>query len=88
MHHITDAHDPREQVIEATLTADGEVQTIVCWEETGMPLGMISAVRLGGCASTCEDLADPIAGRERRGDASQARWSELHPPAAGLAANL
>src|SRR6478752_4671902 len=43
---VTDAHEPDEQVIEATLTADGD-QTIVVWEERGMPLGMISAYGAG-----------------------------------------
>ena len=82
---VTDAHEPDEQVIEATLTADGD-QTIVVWEERGMPLDMISAYG-AGVQLHVEDLADHLAGRERREDVT-ARWSELHPDYQGLAANL
>ena len=82
---IKDADEPDEQVIEAILTADGD-QTIVVWEERGMPLDLLSAYG-AGVQLHVEDLADHLAGRERRDDA-KARWDELHPAYQGLAANL
>jgi uncharacterized protein YndB with AHSA1/START domain len=82
---IKDADEPDEQVIEVTLTADGD-QTIVVWEERGMPLDLLSAYG-AGVQLHVEDLADHLAGLERRDDA-KARWDELHPAYQGLAANL
>jgi uncharacterized protein YndB with AHSA1/START domain len=82
---IKDADEPEEGVIEVTLTADGD-QTIVVWEERGMPLDFVSAYG-AGVQLHVEDLADHLAGRERRDDA-KARWDELHPPYQDLAANL
>jgi uncharacterized protein YndB with AHSA1/START domain len=82
---IKDADEPDEQVIEATLTADGD-QTVVVWEERGMPLDLLSAYG-AGVQLHVEDLADHLARRERRDDAT-ARWDELHPAYQGLAANL
>jgi uncharacterized protein YndB with AHSA1/START domain len=82
---IKDADEPNEQDIEAILTADGD-QTIVVWEERGMPLDLLSAYG-AGVQLHVEDLADHLAGRERRDDA-KARWDELHPAYQGLAANL
>ena len=82
---IKDADEPDEQVIEAMLTADGD-QTIVVWEERGMPLDLLSAYG-AGVQLHVEDLADHLAGRERRDDA-KARWDELHVTYQGLAANL
>jgi uncharacterized protein YndB with AHSA1/START domain len=82
---IKDEDEPNEQVIEATLTADGD-QTIVVWEERGMPLDVLSAYG-AGVQLHVEDLADHLAGRERRADAT-ARWAALHPAYQGLAANL
>jgi uncharacterized protein YndB with AHSA1/START domain len=82
---IKDADEPNEQDIEAILTADGD-QTIVAWEERGMPLDLLSAYG-AGVQLHVEDLADHLAGRERREDA-KARWDELHPGYQGLAANL
>ena len=72
-------------VIEVTLTADGD-QTIVVWEERGMPLDLLSAYG-AGVQLHVEDLADHLAGRERRDDV-KARWDELHPAYQDLAANL
>jgi hypothetical protein len=46
---IKDADEPDEQDIEAILTADGD-QTIVVWEERGMPLDLLSAYG-AGCRS-------------------------------------
>ena len=82
---IKDADGPDEQVIEAILTADGD-QTIVVWEERGMPLDLLSAYG-AGVQLHVEDLADHLAGRER-GDDAKARWDELHPAYQGLAASL
>jgi uncharacterized protein YndB with AHSA1/START domain len=82
---IKDADEPEEQVIEALLTADGD-QTIVVWEEWGMPVDLLSAYG-AGVQIHVEDLADHLAGRERRDDA-KARWDELHPAYQELAANL
>ena len=82
---IKDADEPDEHDIEVLLTADGD-QTIVVWEERGMPLDLLSAYG-AGVQIHVEDLADHLAGRERRDDA-KARWDELHPAYQGLAANL
>jgi uncharacterized protein YndB with AHSA1/START domain len=79
------ANAPDEGVIEVTLTADGD-QTIVRWEERGMPLDLLSAYG-AGVQIHVEDLADHLAERERRDD-PKARWDELHPAYQGLAANL
>ena len=77
--------EPDENVIEAMLTADGD-QTIVVWEERGMPLDLLSAYG-AGVQIHVEDLADHLAGRERRDDA-KARWDELQPAYQDLAAHL
>jgi uncharacterized protein YndB with AHSA1/START domain len=82
---IKDADEPDEGVIEVTLTADAD-QTIVVWEERGMPPDLLSAYG-AGVQLHVEDLADHLAGRERRDDA-KARWDELHPAYQDLAANL
>jgi uncharacterized protein YndB with AHSA1/START domain len=82
---IKDADEPDEQAIEATLTTDRD-QTIVVWEERGMPLDLLSAYG-AGVQIHVEDLADHLAGRERRDD-TKARWDELHPAYQDLAANL
>jgi uncharacterized protein YndB with AHSA1/START domain len=77
--------EPDEHTIEATLTADGD-QTILVIEERGMPVDQIAAYG-AGVQIHVEDLADHIAGRDRRDDA-QARWVELQPAYEGLAANV
>jgi uncharacterized protein YndB with AHSA1/START domain len=82
---IKDADEPDENVIEAMLSADGD-QTIVVWEEPGMPLDLLSAYG-AGVQIHVEDLADHLAGRERRDD-SKARWDELQPAYKDLAAHL
>ena len=82
---IKDADEPDEGVIEAVLTAHAD-QTIVIWEERGMSLDLLSAYG-AGVQIHVEDLADHLAGRERRGDA-KARWDELHSAYQDLAANL
>ena len=82
---VRDADEPDEQEIEAMLTADGD-QTMVLWEERGMPLDLLSAYG-AGVQLHVEDLADYLAGRERREDTKK-RWDELHPAYQDLAANL
>jgi uncharacterized protein YndB with AHSA1/START domain len=74
-----------EGVIEVKLTADGD-QSILVWEERGMPLELIAAYG-AGVQVHVEDLADHVAGLERREDA-EARWEELHPAYQDLAANV
>ena len=75
---------PFDEVIEATLTADGE-QTILVIEVRGMPLDTI-AFYGAGWQIQAEDLAAYLAGRER-GD-TEARWDELVPAYQDLAANI
>jgi uncharacterized protein YndB with AHSA1/START domain len=75
---------PDEDVIEATLTADGS-QTILVWEERGMPLDLLAAYG-AGVQIHVEDLAAYLAGRERV-DAA-ARWNELEAAYRDLAANV
>jgi len=82
---IKDADELDENVIEVTLTADGD-QTIVVWEERGMPVNLLSAYG-AGVQLHVEDLVDHLAGRDRRDDVKE-RWDELHPAYQGLAANL
>ena len=73
---------PFDEVIEATLTADGD-QTILVIEVLGMPLDTI-AFYGAGWQIHAENLAAYLAGRER-GD-TEARWDELVPPYQDLAA--
>ena len=75
---------PGEDVIEATLTADGG-QTILVWEERGMPLDLLAAYG-AGVQIHVEDLTAYLAGRDRV-DAA-ARWDELQPAYQDLAANV
>jgi uncharacterized protein YndB with AHSA1/START domain len=82
---IKDADEPDENVIEVTLTADGD-QTTMVWEERGMPVDLLSAYG-AGVQLHVEDLADHLAGRERRDDV-KARWDDLHPAYQDLAANV
>jgi uncharacterized protein YndB with AHSA1/START domain len=75
---------PDEQVIEVTLAADGD-QTVLVWEERGMPLDQLAAYG-GGVQVHVEDLAAYLAGRERCD--ADARWRELLPAYQDLAANV
>ena len=75
---------PDEHVIEVTLATDGD-QTILVWEERGLPLDHLAAYG-SGIQVHVEDLAAHIAGRER-GDA-EARWGELLPAYQDLAAGV
>jgi uncharacterized protein YndB with AHSA1/START domain len=74
---------PDEDVIEATLIADGD-QTILVIEERGMPLDQLAAYGAGAQIHV-EDLAAHLAGRKRRD--TKARWDELLPAYQALAAN-
>ena len=75
---------PFDEVIEATLTADGD-QTILVIEVYGMPLDKI-AFYGAGWQIHAENLTAYLAGRER-GD-TEARWDELVPAYQHLAANI
>ena len=75
---------PFDEVIEVTLTADGD-QTILVIEVRGMPLDKI-AFYGAGWQIHAENLAAYVAGRER-GD-TEARWEELVPAYQDLAAKI
>jgi uncharacterized protein YndB with AHSA1/START domain len=76
--------EPDENVIEATLAADGD-QTILVIEARGMPLDHLAAYGSGWQVHV-EDLAAHLAGRERCD--IEARWDELLPAYQNLAANV
>jgi uncharacterized protein YndB with AHSA1/START domain len=67
--------EPEEQVNEVTLTADGD-ETILVWEERGMPLDQRAAYG-AGVQLHVEDLAAYLAGGERCD--AVARFAELYP---------
>ncbi|MGN6791193.1 MAG: SRPBCC family protein [Streptosporangiaceae bacterium] len=75
---------PEEDVIEATLTADGE-QTILVIEQRNLPMNLLAGYG-AGTQIHVEDLADHIAGRERRD--ADARWGQLMPAYQELAAKI
>lgn len=79
-----ESDQPNESFIEVTLSADGD-QTILVWEERGMPLDLLAAYG-AGIQIHVEDLSAHIAGRERC--VADARWNELTPAYEGLAANV
>ena len=76
--------EPYELVIEVTLAADGD-QTILVWEERGMPPDYLAAYG-AGIQVHVEDLAAHLAGRERCD--ADARWDELQPAYEDLAADV
>jgi uncharacterized protein YndB with AHSA1/START domain len=78
------ANKPDEQVIEATLTADGD-ETILVWEERGMPLDLVAAYG-AGVQVHVEDLAAYLAMRDRCD--ADARFEELSPAYQELAADV
>ncbi len=78
------ANASEEQSIEATLTADGD-QTILVWEERGMPVDLLAAYG-AGVQVHVEDLAAYLAGRGRCD--AEARFDELFPAYQDLAANV
>ncbi len=71
-------------VIEVTLAADGD-QTVVVWEERGMPLDLIAAYG-AGIQVHVEDLGAHLAGGGRVD--AQARWKELLPAYEALATKV
>ena len=73
-----------EQVIEATLTAEGD-HAILILEERGMPVNLLSAYG-AGIQVHIEDLAAHIAGQERCD--ADARWEELRPSYEAMASKL
>ena len=74
-----------EEVIEAMLSADGDLTSLVI-EERGMPLDHLAPYGTG-VQIHVEDLAAHIAGRKRRDD-TEARWNELLPAYQDLAAKV
>jgi uncharacterized protein YndB with AHSA1/START domain len=78
------ANASEEQVIEATLTLEGD-KTNLAWEERGMPVDLLAAYG-AGVQVHVEDLASYLAGRERC-DAA-ARFDELFPAYRELAAKV
>ncbi len=81
---IKDVDQPDEIPIEVTLMADGD-QTVVVWEERGKPLDLLAAYG-AGVQIHVEDLADHVAGRERRD--AKPRFDELFPAYQDLAAAI
>lgn len=75
---------PDEDLIEATLAADGH-QTILVWEERGMPIDQLAGYG-AGVQIHVEDLAAYLAGGERC-DAA-VRFGELFPAYQQLAVNV
>jgi len=73
-----------EQAVEATLTADGD-QTILVYEERGMPLNLIGAYG-AGIQVHVENLAAHVAGRGRCD--GESRWKELQSAYDELAAKV
>ena len=77
-----DPDEPDVHAIEATLTAAGD-HTVLVIEERGMPLDQRAAYG-AGMQVHVEDLADHVAGRERREMGT--RWQEHLPAYQALAA--
>ena len=77
------ADEPDEEVLEATLTSDGD-QTILIIEARGLPIEYLAAHGAGWQVHV-EDLAAHLGGRERCD--IKARWDELMPAYQGLAPN-
>jgi uncharacterized protein YndB with AHSA1/START domain len=79
-----DPDEPNEGVTEVTLATDGD-QTVVVWEERGMPLEYLAGYG-AGIQIHVEDLAAYLARRERC-DAA-ARFADLEPAYSDLAAHI
>jgi uncharacterized protein YndB with AHSA1/START domain len=73
-----------EQAIEVTLTTDGN-QTIVVWEEQGIPVAYLAGYG-AGIQVHVEDLAAYLAGRDRCD--ADARMGELYPAYEDLAGTV
>jgi hypothetical protein len=78
-----EADESDEEVIEATLTADGG-QSVLVLDQRGLPMDHLAAYG-AGLHVHVEDLAAHVAGRDR---VAEARWGELLPTYRGLAANI
>jgi uncharacterized protein YndB with AHSA1/START domain len=76
--------DPDEGTVEVTLAPNGD-QTVVVWEERGMPANLLAAYG-AGIQVHVEDLAAHVAGRDRCD--SMVRWEELFPAYQELAATV
>ena len=76
--------DSDEGPIEVALATDGN-QTIVVWEERGMPLEYLAGYG-AGIQIHVEDLVGYLAGRERCD--AKARFAELFPAYQDLAVNV
>lgn len=76
--------EPFDEVVEATLTADGDT-TVLVIEVRGLPLGRVAAYG-AGWQMHVEALAAHVAGR--RPDDPGARWTELLPAYQAQAAAL
>ena len=68
-----EADEPDEELLEATLTSDGD-QTVLVIEARGLPIEYLAAHGAGWQVHV-EDLAAHLAGRERCD--IKARWNEL-----------
>ena len=82
---VKDETSRGEGRVEVTLTPAGD-ETKLVWEERGMPIEHLAAYG-AGIQIHVEDLADHIAGRERRADVSP-RWEELEAVYVPLAADV
>src|SRR5262245_17961356 len=71
-----DLDQPEHHAIEATLSVDGD-QTVLVWEERGMPVHLLAAYG-AGVQSHVEDVAAYLAAEEPIGEA-EARLRELLP---------
>jgi uncharacterized protein YndB with AHSA1/START domain len=78
------ADKPDEQAIEITLTA-GADETLLAWEERGMPVDLLAAYG-AGIQVHVEDLGAYLAGGERCD--ADARWEELIPGYRDLAMDI
>jgi hypothetical protein len=79
-----EADQPVEDVIDATLPADGG-QTVLVIDQRGLPLNQHAAYG-AGLQVHVEDLAAHVAGRERCD--ARARWGERLPAYQDLAATI
>jgi hypothetical protein len=78
------ADEAYDEVIEATLTADGD-QAMLVAETRGMPLNRIAFYGTG-YQIDAENLAAHLAGRERGN--TKTRWDEFLPAYQDLAASV
>jgi uncharacterized protein YndB with AHSA1/START domain len=82
---VKDETSRGEGTVEVVLTPAGD-GTMLVWEECGMPVEHLAAYG-AGIQIHVEDLADHIAGHERRADVTP-RWEELETVYAPLAADV